>query len=148
MPWIPIHAALGQNGTTLTAEMIDLAMSQKLEETAQIDWKRQLPGAFDRGEAREEHQMELTQDAAAMANGDGGVIVYGVRERGGGSLAADEVVSVRGITDDVQRDVRMAINALTYPAVTGSSCRRSGGRRRMARPFWPYTSRPVETLPT
>lgn len=119
MSWTPIHAALGQTGTTLTAEMIDLAVSQGLEETAQIDWKQKLPSDFDKGEAREEHQMELAKDAAAMANGDGGVIVYGVRERGSGSSAAGEVVPVGEVDDDVQRDVRMAINALTYPAVTG-----------------------------
>lgn len=119
MPWTPIHAALGQTGTTLTAEMISLAISVGLEETAQIDWKRQLPGLLQRGTAQEQHQAELAKDVAAMANGDGGVIIYGVQERGGGSSAAGEVVSVGEVTDGVQRETRMAINGLTYPAVTG-----------------------------
>lgn len=72
--WSRIHAELGLTPTELTHEMIVRAVESAVQETDDLDWKQALPVDVDK------KLKEFAKDVAAMANTNGGVIVYGVRE--------------------------------------------------------------------
>ena len=69
-----IHAQLFFTPTELTHEMIVRAVESAVQETDDLDWKQALPVDADK------KLKEFAKDVAAMANTNGGVIVYGVRE--------------------------------------------------------------------
>ena len=74
----PIHRALGLEPGDLTLELIEKAIEAGLEETSDLDWKKDpynplKPAWFD----------EVAKDIAAMANSGGGWIVFGVAEEEG-----------------------------------------------------------------
>ena len=97
MPFTALQAALGEPSPILTFDMVERACSQRIRERSDLEWKAQLPLIAEDRESKQREQAELAKDLAAMANTGGGIIVYGVKEVGGGgpdSNAAGEVKSV------------------------------------------------------
>jgi hypothetical protein len=122
MPWTPLHAALGDVGTTLNFGLIERACVNRVTERDDLDWKQQLPltATPEDKHKRLMQQAELAKDIAAMANGGGGMIVYGVAEaRVEGTSAADHVVPVGPVDEGTVRSIRQVAGNLIYPPVTG-----------------------------
>lgn len=71
----PIHRALGLEPGNLTLEIIQKAIEEGLEETADFDMKRVVPDL-----KADKSKQEVAKDIAAMANSGGGWIIYGVGE--------------------------------------------------------------------
>lgn len=116
--WTRIHARLGLTDPELKPEYLEAAVRENLEEDEQLDWKVQLPLAGDpKGPELEAKALELAKDVAAMANGDGGVIVYGVREQRSDTPMA--IVSVGEVSDVQEQQIRRHILSRTYPPVSG-----------------------------
>lgn len=111
MTFTPIHAALGVTPSPFSYDMIENIVSQKVKETANIDWKRSLP----RDSQSKEWRGEFAKDVAAMANSGGGVIVFGVEEDHV-TTEAIQIVDVGTFSDATARDLRsIAYTAITPP---------------------------------
>lgn len=104
--WTPLHAALSLPKGPLTYEYIERAAAAGVSESADLDWKQELPG---RGGT-----PETSKDIAAMANSGGGVIVYGVAEVSG---RAESINAVSILEAD--RAVVLAAAAAARPFVQG-----------------------------
>jgi Schlafen, AlbA_2 len=118
----PLHIALGVNNGDLSIELIREACTQGVEEREELDWKGTLPLTLpaDNTSGRNEQQNGLAKDIAAMANTNGGLLVYGVNETGRPN-AASKIVSV-GTRDEVtMRNIRWVAFNLIHPPVTGLS---------------------------
>lgn len=111
MPFTPLHRALGMDSSELTFSMVQDAVDQEVRERGDLDWKKVLP-----------HQQapraneEFAKDVAAMVNGGGGMIVYGVDEVSATS-AAKEVVTVGQFLDSTERKLRGWAYSLIQPSV-------------------------------
>ena len=108
----PIHRALGLEPGNLTLEIIKKAVEEGLEETSDLDWKKdpynpQKPAWFE----------EVAKDIAAMANSGGGWIVFGVEEDGKNN-GASSINPVQWSAADEQRILQMAYGKIG-PPVTG-----------------------------
>lgn len=108
----PIHRALGLEPGDLTLELIEKAIEAGLEETSDLDWKKdpynpQKPAWFE----------EVAKDIAAMANSGGGWIVFGVEEDGKNN-GASSINPVQWSAADEQRILQMAYGKIG-PPVTG-----------------------------
>ena len=122
MPWTPLHASLGEATEALEFALIERACVEGVPERTDLDWKQQLPLTAPKSEpaAKQAQQSELAKDIAAMANSGGGMIVYGVKEaKGAGTSAAEAVVPVGVVDEDVTRDIRRVAGNLVYPPVVG-----------------------------
>ena len=120
MALTPLHRALGERGGALTFAMIERACAEKIDERADLDWKKVLP-LSDEAEGDDAGRGdELAKDIAAMANGDGGLIVYGVDEaRGQDASHADRIVTVGEVGSSILKQIRQVANNLVYPPVSG-----------------------------
>ncbi|KQS69832.1 helix-turn-helix domain-containing protein [Modestobacter sp. Leaf380] len=126
MPRTPLHAALGDVGTTLDFGLIERACENRVTERADLDWKQQLPltATSEDKQKKVAQQAELAKDIAAMANSGGGMIVYGVAEaRIEGTSAADHVVPAGPVDEGTSRSIRQVAGNLIYPPVTGLDLR-------------------------
>lgn len=132
--WTRLHARLGLTDPELKPEYLEAAVRENLEEDEQLDWKVQLPFAGEpKGPELEAKARELAKDVAAMANGDGGVIIYGVQEQRSGTPMA--IVSVGEVSESQEQQIRRAVLAHTYPPVSGvqfEHVRWDDGRQVMA----------------
>lgn len=100
--------------------MIERAIAEKVDERADLDWKKVLPLSDEAEGDAEERGDELAKDIAAMANGDGGLIVYGVDEvRGQNASHAEKIISVGEVSPSILKQIRQVANNLVYPPVTG-----------------------------
>ena len=115
-----LHRALGQRAggepgpaTAISGGLLVAAVSAEVVERADLDWKRRLPDLKVAG-ARE----EAAKDIAAMANTSGGLIVYGVREAGGGAAAAIEPAASEA-GDQFERMYRQVASSAIRPPVLG-----------------------------
>lgn len=113
----PLHAALGQPGSDLTIELLREVCEQQVAETDQLDFKRDLPlnsGQSSREESRS-RTLELAKDLAAMANGRGGVIVYGIRDEN------DRAAALHGVTDlsdgVIEKQIHQVAYNFVYPPI-------------------------------
>ncbi|WP_185992358.1 RNA-binding domain-containing protein [Janibacter cremeus] len=114
----PLHAALGDLDAELSLALVEDACAQGTAETDQLDWKRDLPLSVDRvsEDVRTQQMRELAKDLAAMANGRGGLLVYGVAEDGGNR--ASEIVSVPDLSDGTMvKKIRQVGYNLVHPPV-------------------------------
>lgn len=109
----PIHRALGLEPQQLTAELIQQAVEQCVEETADLDWKQAVYSPQD-----PQWQDEAAKDIAAMANSGGGWLVFGVREEDGTSNGAAEITPVAWGSKEQQRILQVAYSRIG-PPVTG-----------------------------
>lgn len=103
-----IHLALGEVLGELTSEMLDDAVGERLREGQQLDWKRQVP------EGRP-GKTELAKDLAAMANADGGLVVYGVNEEGSAAMGREDVE----LTEGLERQIRAIAASAVMPPLLG-----------------------------
>lgn len=107
----PIHRALGLEPGNLTLEIIKKAIEAGLEETSDLDWKKELynykkPTWFE----------EASKDIAAMANSGGGWIVFGVGEDGKNN-GASSINPIRWSATDEQRILKAAYSKIGPPVV-------------------------------
>lgn len=110
MPFTPLHRELGISGSDLTFALISGAISDRIEESSDLDWKSSLP-------TREQHE-EFAKDVAAMANSGGGLLVFGVEEERDSSAA----VAVRHLEvwgDADERRLRQVAYSAIQPPVHG-----------------------------
>ncbi|PXA74283.1 hypothetical protein DCC26_11785 [Auritidibacter sp. NML120779] len=123
MTWTPLHRALGETSLDLTYSMVEQAVEQQIEETADLDWKSQMPLTVDMSiprDQKEKERYELAKDIAAMANTGGGMIVYGVGETAVNQRTAAGSITpgLRVTTDDCKR-IRQAAFSTVHPPVVG-----------------------------
>ncbi|MEU0952523.1 ATP-binding protein [Streptomyces niveus] len=71
--WTRLHEHLGRPLGPLTFDMVRQAAADNLEESDDLDWKRDLPVPPMHGQWN-----EFTKDVSAMANTRGGLLIYGV----------------------------------------------------------------------
>lgn len=107
----PIHRALGLEPGNLTLEIIQKAIEEGLEETSDLDWKKELynykkPAWFE----------ESSKDIAAMANSGGGWIVFGVGEDGKNN-GASSINPIQWSATDEQRILKAAYSKIGPPVV-------------------------------
>jgi hypothetical protein len=113
MLFTPLHRALGLEPSALTYSMIQDATVQKVVEKGDLDWKQKLPDGRDPGGS-----AEFAKDVAAMVNGGGGMIVFGVEESRESS-AAEKIVPVEDWTDAIERKLRSWAYSMIQPPVHG-----------------------------
>jgi Putative DNA-binding domain len=143
MVFTPLHRALGLEPGPLTDEVLDAAVAAGVREGDELDWKSELPPAKGLS------QTDFPKDVAAMANGAGGVIVFGVREE---QKAATERVDVGEFDEAYERALRsVAITAISPPVFglnvhrLGSEGKRGGSSRgaRQRRGATPDLPKPI-----
>lgn len=113
MAFTPLHRVLGAQPSALTYSMLQQAIEQQVTEKGDLDWKESLPHSRD-----PKASEEFAKDVAAMVNGGGGLIVYGVAEDRVTS-AASRIVSVEVWTDATERKLRGWAYSLIQPPVHG-----------------------------
>lgn len=106
LTWTSLHRALGLTPGPLTFEDIKRACEQQISEEADLDWKRELP-ARDGAE-------EFAKDVAAMANTNGGLIVFGVHEKNARAVK----INPQAVNDQVVRTLRQYLSRV-QPTVFG-----------------------------
>ena len=112
-----LHRLLGQMPGPVTDEMVDLAVSDGLAETTDLDWKSRLP------DIKGLSQQDFPKDVAAMANSGGGVIVFGIEEK---DKKATGRVDVGGLTEQHERALRSVAVSAISPSVMGLDIQRVG----------------------
>lgn len=117
MTFTAIHRALGEEPGDLDAALIAAAIAAGVSETDGLDWKRQLPAP---GEVK---SSDFIKDVAAMANSGGGIIVYGVKEKG--KRATGYAGGVE-LTEQLQRSMTTAFYLQVEPPVLGVQVRSIG----------------------
>lgn len=112
-----LHRLLGQLPGPVTDEMVDLAVTEGLAETTDLDWKSRLP------EIKNLSQQDFPKDVAAMANSGGGLIVFGIEES---DKKATKRVDAGVLTEQHERALRgVAVSAIS-PPVMGLDIQRVG----------------------
>lgn len=117
MPFTALHRALGIEPGPMTDEILDAAVAAGLSETDDLDWKSELPPMKGLS------QTDFPKDIAAMANGAGGVIVFGVRET---QKAATGRVDTGNLDEAFERALRSAAITAISPPVFGLNVYRLG----------------------
>ena len=108
----PIHRALGLEPGNLTMNDINQAIAGKVEETADLDWKKKFYGIQNNAVME-----EVAKDIAAMANSGGGWIVFGIKEDGENN-AASSVNPIQWSADN-ERQIRNIAYSKIGPPVAG-----------------------------
>ncbi|PBC36090.1 transcriptional regulator [Rhodococcus sp. ACPA4] len=117
MDFTALHRLLGLQPQPFTDEMLNAAVSGGLAETADLDWKSELPPLKDLPKS------DFPKDIAAMANNGGGIIVYGVEES---QKAATGRRDVGELTEQHERALRSAAVTAITPPIFGLSIHRIG----------------------
>ncbi|RPK87149.1 ATP-binding protein [Streptomyces sp. ADI98-10] len=73
--WTRLHQHLGSAPGPLTYDMVSRAAAEHLDESDDLDWKRDLPQPPMHGQWN-----EFAKDISAMANTRGGLLIYGVAD--------------------------------------------------------------------
>ncbi|MFC0627474.1 AlbA family DNA-binding domain-containing protein [Kribbella deserti] len=107
----------------MTDEMVDAAVNQRLHETDDLDWKQAAPPRSGLADT------DFPKDVAAMANGSGGVIVFGVTED---QKAAVGRVDVGEIDESHERALRSVAVTAINPPIFGLGLHRVGADGRRA----------------
>lgn len=107
----PIHRALGLEPGDLTMNDINQVIAGKVEETADLDWKKKFYGIQNNAVME-----EVAKDIAAMANSGGGWIVFGIKE-GGENNAASSVNPIPWSADNERLIFNVAYSKIGPPVV-------------------------------
>ncbi|HEY9789629.1 MAG TPA: RNA-binding domain-containing protein [Candidatus Obscuribacterales bacterium] len=83
---------LGTPFKDIDADMLDLLIDNAVAESRHLEYKSELPGNSDLD------KKEFLFDVAAMANGGGGILLYGIQEKRDGNKATGIPESIPGIT--------------------------------------------------
>ena len=81
-------------------------------ETPTLEWKEQLPDPSDR------QKHELAKDVAALANFDGGDLVYGIVEDDGQAVRIAPILTAE-TADEAERRIRQVLESLVEPRLGG-----------------------------
>jgi len=119
----PLHRALGIEPRPMSDEILDAAVAASVRETDELDWKSELPPV------KGLPQTDFPKDIAAMANGAGGVLVFGVREK---QKAANERIDVGDFDEAYERALRSAAITAISPPVFGLNVHRLGPEGKRA----------------
>lgn len=111
MVFSPIHRALGVPAGEISLGIIEQAIENRVEESADLDWKQQV---YDPRNPKWEE--EAAKDIAAMANSGGGWIVFGVAEDEARN-AASELTPVSWTAKTEQRILRVAYAKIGPPVL-------------------------------
>ena len=117
MPFTALHRLLGLGPGPLSDSMIDDAVTEKLAETDDLDFKSALPGTSGLA------ATDFPKDVAAMANSGGGVILYGITEQ---DKKAGARVDVGELSEGHERTLRMAAVTAISPPIFGLDVVRLG----------------------
>ncbi len=117
MPFTALHRLLGLGPGPLSDSMIDDAVTEKLAETDDLDFKSALPGTSGLA------ATDFPKDIAAMANSGGGVILDGITEQ---DKKAGARVDVGELTEGHERTLRMAAVTAISPPIFGLDVVRLG----------------------
>lgn len=117
MDFTALHRAIGAPAGPLTTELLDATVSNGVRETDDLDWKSELPPI------KGIPTTDYPKDVAAMANGGGGVIVYGVEET---EKVAVRRVDAGDLTEGHERALRAAAVTAISPPVFGLKIHRLG----------------------
>lgn len=99
----------------LDESLLQILCDDKCPESQTLDFKRELPGNSD----KEKH--ELCKDVAALANTDGGDLVYGIEEKAG---AAGAIYPIAAESPDAAlRRIAQVIDAGIEPRIQGIKMR-------------------------
>lgn len=104
MLFTSLHRHLGEPPGPITEAMLDDAVTRRLPETTDLDWKSELP---DRSGLV---QSDFPKDVAAMANSGGGTLVYGVRD-------VEKRASDRTDAGAVDEKYERSLHAVAYTAI-------------------------------
>lgn len=107
----PIHRALGLEPGNLTMNDINQVIAGKVEETADLDWKKKFYGTQNNAVME-----EVAKDIAAMANSGGGWIVFGIKE-GGENNAASSVNPIPWSADNERLIFNVAYSKIGPPVI-------------------------------
>lgn len=110
MTFTPLHRVLGLQPSDLTDEILNAAITAGIEETDDIDWKSEFPAI------KGITQGDVPKDIAAMANANGGIIVYGVTET---AKAAAGRQHVQEFGENEERAYRSAAVSAISPPIFG-----------------------------
>ncbi len=106
---------LGKRVGQITAEDIQSLVARGIPESHTIEYKRDLPGSSD----AERH--EYLADVSALANTQGGVILYGISEKkdeeGKNTGIPDKIIGVAGSVDVVGQSLRNAAQDALNPSL-------------------------------
>lgn len=111
MTFTPIHRTLGLPAGEVSLDLIEKAVENGIEESADLDWKQQ---PYDHRQPKWDD--EAAKDIAAMANSGGGWIIFGVSEDGEHN-AASALAPVAWNADTQQRILRVAYARIGPPVL-------------------------------
>lgn len=100
-----LEAILGKPLADLDPEAIRLAVEEGVPENDQLDWKR------EHHERTTDGRTELAKDVCALANHQGGALIFGVADNDGVAAKAMPV----DVSDDQQRHIRSVLVSNTAP---------------------------------
>ncbi|MDR1189761.1 MAG: ATP-binding protein [Bifidobacteriaceae bacterium] len=111
--WDPLTAALGLDERLLDIGVVELAVKAHLEEQSDIEWKEKLPTRDYRG------ALEFAKDVAAMANSQGGLIVYGIRQEANDSQGKAEAIAPVSLAEPELQRLRSLADSRARPRIPG-----------------------------
>jgi hypothetical protein len=123
MDFTPLHQALGIEPGPITDDVLDAAVVAGVKESDGLDWKAELPPAKGLS------QTDFPKDIAAMANGAGGVIVFGVSET---QKAASGRVDIGDFDEAYERALHSVAVTAISPPVFGLNVHRLGQEGKRA----------------
>lgn len=106
-----LHRALGVGPQPLSFALIDQAISDKIRETDDLDWKKAFSPPGDKT------NEEFAKDVAAMSNSGGGLLVFGVDQVSKKDSAAGLVVPVTNWDEPTERHLRQVAASRIQPPV-------------------------------
>ncbi|MFE6284592.1 helix-turn-helix domain-containing protein [Streptomyces sp. NPDC057877] len=117
--WTRLHEHLGHRPGPLTFDMVAAAVTDKLAESDDLDWKEKLPSFAPKPGI----WNEFAKDVAAMANTRGGLLVYGVSDQidlvGVDLVSADKKQMLSAVRNGIQPYVS-GVDFIELPAPGGS----------------------------
>jgi hypothetical protein len=97
----------------IDADTFQAICDQRFSESGTVDFKQELTRSDDKG------KNELAKDVCALANADGGDLVYGIKEDSAGGTA-DSVIPLVGETyDDASRRLLQTLESWVEPRIQG-----------------------------
>lgn len=102
---------LAPNLSAVTSEMLRSACAERWSESGTLEFKREPPGMAD----KDKH--ELLKDVSALANSEGGDLVFGIEEKDGVAHALAPVRSE--LADALERRLTQVLDAGLEPRVQG-----------------------------
>jgi hypothetical protein len=106
---------LAQNLDSVDLGLLDTVCRDAWPESITLEFKRDLPGSSDRD------KQELLKDVCALANADGGDLVFGIEERDG--VAAGIAPIATEAADAAQRRISQVLEAGAEPRIFGVQMR-------------------------